>query len=302
MSALMGGDALKQAAQAEMLKIRDKIDNRQNGFVGVFDKWFLRVMARFSAFDSARSWEESVQQEMKASPADANNLIWDFSRLQLYLDRQAQGRFVDYGRRTESGAHYTRRYGMEFGADVLLTAQGAPRLMEWRGVPLMKTVFDYAIYPMLLAELRPATIFEIGSGLGASAMWLADHLALFGIEGRVHSADLHPPACAHDRVAFRRGDCAAPPTLFDLQVMIDAPRPWLVIEDAHHNVLNVLDHFHDFLKPGDYLVVEDSEVKRDDLRVFMEAHAGLYMVDTWFTDYFGRNATCAGDSIFRRVR
>ena len=33
----------------------------------------------------------------------------------------------------------------------------------------MKNAFDFAIYPMLLGELRPLPIFEIGSGLGAKA-------------------------------------------------------------------------------------------------------------------------------------
>ena len=71
--------------------------------------------------------------------------------------------------RERSGAHYHPRFGTEFGTDVLLTCQGAPALMRWRGMPLMKNVFDFAMYPALIAELRPRTIFEIGSGLGGSA-------------------------------------------------------------------------------------------------------------------------------------
>ena len=55
------------------------------------------------------------------------------------------------------------------------------------------------------------------------------------------------------------------------------------------------------LMPGDYLVVEDSDVKRDDIRTFVTAHPGGYLVDTRFTDNFGRNATCAADSIFVRT-
>ena len=39
-------------------------------------------------------------------------------------------------------------------------------------------------------------------------------------------------------------------------------------------------------------------MKRDALRTFVGAHPGDYLVDTRFTDYFGRNATCAADSIF----
>ena len=81
-----------------------------------------------------------------------------------------------------------------------------------------------------------------------------------------------------------------------------APHPWLVVEDAHHNVAAVIEHMHQYLTPGDYLVVEDSDVKREALRAFLGAHPGDYLVDTRFTDNFGRNATCAADSIFVRTK
>ena len=86
-----------------------------------------------------------------------------------------------------------------------------------------------------------------------------------------------------------------------IEVLRSAPHPWLVVEDAHHNVLAVLNHIHRFLRSGDYLVVEDTDVKRQALRQFTTAHLGNYLVDTKFTDNFGRNATCAADAIFVRT-
>jgi hypothetical protein len=35
--------------------------------------------------------------------------------------------------------------------------------------------------------------------------------------------------------------------------------------------------------------------------MFLDAHAGRYAVDTRYTDFFGRNATSAPNSIFRRM-
>jgi cephalosporin hydroxylase len=173
--------------------------------------------------------------------------------------------------------------------------------MRWRGMPLMKNVFDFAMYPALIAELRPQTIFEIGSGLGASAVWFADNLALCGVQGRVHSVDRVKVEMEHPTVKFYQGDCSAPDRLFDLDLLGSEPHPWLVVEDAHHNVLGVLERFHPLLSSGDYLVVEDSDVKRQAIRDFVGAHPGDYLVDTRFTDNFGRNATCAADSIFVRT-
>jgi cephalosporin hydroxylase len=145
-------------------------------------------------------------------------------------------------------------------------------------------------------------VFEIGSGLGASAIWFADNLALCGIDGRVHSVDRVKVEAQHPGVVFHQGDCSDPQGLFDPDLLRSEPHPWLVVEDAHHNVAAVIERMHECLLPGDYLVIEDSEVKREALRKFIGDHPGRYLVDTRFTDYFGRNATCAGDSIFVRTK
>ena len=299
---LISGDALKAAALAFIGEMRAKIGHEQGGLPSIFDSWFTRVVTRLIDFDPTRSWEDSVGDNAMRSPVQDQSLPWDLLRLRLFLDRWRQGRFVEFSQRERSAVHYHPRFGTEFGVDVLLTCQGAPSLMRWRGVPLMKNVFDFAMYPALLAELRPRTVFEIGSGRGASATWFADSLALCGVEARIHSVDLVKVEIEHPQVRFYQGDCAEPERLFDPVLLQTEPHPWLVVEDAHHNVAAVLQHFHRFLAPGDYLVVEDSDVKRDAIRQFLGPHPGGYLVDTHFTDYFGRNATCAADSVFVRMK
>jgi len=296
---LISGDELKAAALGFSAEMRTRIDREQAGLPSVFDSWFIRVVKQLIDFDPSRSWEESVRESTR-SP-QGQSLQWDLARLRLFLDRWRQGRFVEFSQREKSQAHYHPRFGTEFGAEVLLTCQGAPSLMRWRGLPLMKNVFDFAIYPAMIAELRPRTIVEIGSGSGASAAWFADNLALCGIDGRVHSVDVVKATIDHPRVCFYQGDCREPARLFDEDLLRSAPHPLLIVEDAHQNVGAVLDHMHQFLSAGDYLVVEDSDVKREALRAFLGAHPGNYLVDTKFTDNFGRNATCAADSILVRT-
>ncbi|HEX3502044.1 MAG TPA: CmcI family methyltransferase [Xanthobacteraceae bacterium] len=298
---LIAGDELKAAALQFTGEMRTKITHDQRGLPSVFDSWFTRVLTQLIDFDPTRSWEDSVGENAAREPARFQGLLWDLQRLRQFLDRWRQGRFVAYGQRERSAAHYHPRFGTEFGADVLLTCQGAPALMRWRGVPLMKNVFDFAMYPALIAELRPRTIFEIGSGLGASAVWFADHMAMNAVESRVHSVDRVKVGATCPGVRFYQGDCAAPQTLFAAELLQSEPHPWLVVEDAHHNVAAVIEHMHRYLQPGDYLVVEDSDIKRVALRTFLAAHPGAYLVDTRFTDNFGRNATCAADSIFVRT-
>src|ERR1700722_11585245 len=297
---LISGDALKAAALKYTDEMRAKIAQEQDGLHSIFDSWFTRVLTRLISFDPTRPWEDSVRDNASRSPEQDQSLPWDLQRLRLFLDRWQQGRFVDYARRERSGAHYHPRFGTEFGIDVLLTCQGAPSLMRWRGTPLMKNVFDFAMYPALIAELRPRTVFEVGSGLGASALWFADNLAFCGVESRVHSVDLVKAALQHPAVTFHQGDCTDPQQLFDPDLLRSEPHPWLVVEDAHHNVAGVLEQFPPFLLPGDYLVVEDSDVKRQAIREFVVSQPGHYLVDTRFTHFFGRNAPCAADSIFVR--
>jgi cephalosporin hydroxylase len=297
---LIAGDALKAAALRYFAEMRQRVETEQGGLLSVFDGWFTRVVSRLLQFDPARSWEDSVR-DSAAGPAQALDLHWDLFRLRQFLDRWQQGRFVEYSEREAFGAFYQPRFGTEFGVDVQLTCQGAPSLMCWRGTVLMKNVFDFAMYPALIADLRPRTVFEIGSGLGASAAWFADTMTSCGIDGRVHSVDLRKAKVEHPLVSFYQGTCAEPARLFVGAVLQAAPHPWLVVEDAHNNVAAVLDHMHGYLAPGDYLVVEDSDVKREALRAFLGAYPGSYLVDTRFTDNFGRNATCAADSIFVRT-
>ena len=299
---LISGDLLKAATVQFLSETKAKVQQEQKGLLGIFDSWFTRVIKALIPLDSSLPWEDAVREAASRSPAQGQSLPWDLHRLRLFLDRRQQGRFVEFSERERSAVHYHPRYGTEFGIDVMLTWQGAPTLMRWRGTPLLKTVFDFAIYPALIAELRPRTVFEIGSGLGGSAVWFADTMALCGIEGRVHSVDLVKAELQHPNVSFHQGDCSDPERLFDPELLRSEPHPWLVVEDAHHNVTAVVEQMHQFLLPGDYLVIEDSEVKRPDIRKFLAGHPGNYLVDTRFTDFFGRNATCAGNSIFVRTQ
>jgi hypothetical protein len=48
-------------------------------------------------------------------------------------------------------------------------------------------------------------------------------------------------------------------------------------------------------------LVEDSRIKAQDIARFLAHRPDRYQVDTRYTDFFGRNATCAANSIFIRV-
>jgi cephalosporin hydroxylase len=182
----------------------------------------------------------------------------------------------------------------------LAWSQGWLTCLTWRNMPLFKTCFDFAIYPMLLTEVRPKTIFEIGAGTGASAIWLADMLEISAIEGHVYSVDLKEPVYRDQRVEFLQGDCETIQDCLTEEMLTAAPSPWMVVEDANVNTVGILDYMRAFLHAGDYMIFEDSAVKTDVLNVIAESYNDEFRVDTKFTDFYGRNVTSCQDSILRR--
>ena len=212
------------------------------------------------------------------------------------------GRFVDYDTRTKPGTNgpnldFLRKPAHDKNFSM---SQGRFDCLTWKDTILFKTVFDLAIYQMMMWELKPKTIIEIGSGTGGSAIWMSDLLTAYNMDCKIISVDIIPPAIQYKNVTFLKGDSYEIETALDAQMLNKLPHPWLVIEDAHVNVQGVLNYLHQFLKQGDYLNIEDSESKQEDIAAFLEDKKGSYMVDTLYCDFFGRNLTCSWDSIFRR--
>ncbi len=46
----------------------------------------------------------------------------------------------------------------------------------YRNIACSKNPFDLALYSLLISKILPATIIEIGSASGGSAVWLADQM------------------------------------------------------------------------------------------------------------------------------
>lgn len=194
-------------------------------------------------------------------------------------------------------------------------------LQTWKGVVLQTGVTELGIFPMLLNELKPKTIIELGTYSGGNALWLADHMEIFGIESRVYSIDIDPSLIDDrvkddPRISFLTGDCFQIEKTFTLELLASLPHPWLIIDDAHVNLSGVLDFFHNNgLQAGDYIVVEDTnplmweywinergwsakeEVEGgpydliNGLREWLLKHETQYLIDTHYQDMYGYNVT-----------
>lgn len=176
--------------------------------------------------------------------------------------------------------------------------------VSWRGVPLLKDPWDMVLYPMLLWELRPTTIIELGSYLGGSALWLADLADAFGIQTRIFSIERDVDRILVDdpRIEFIEADLNQIAEGLPVP-LAEMTHPWLVIEDAHENLMSVLAHMDRYIKSGDYMIVEDTsfKLKYAQFKRFMQHHGSRYKVDTHYTDNFGYNGTWCWNSILKCV-
>jgi cephalosporin hydroxylase len=167
--------------------------------------------------------------------------------------------------------------------------------LSWRGVPIRKNPFDMTLYPMLIWDLKPRTIIELGAAAGASALWMADIVTSFRLDTRIISVDidLDQVQVKDPRIEFVQFDLREI-GITPLPMALPAlPHPWLISEDMHKNLVPVLEHFDRYVMPGDYVIVEDTchLPQLDILEQFMQKSGSRYRVDTHYADNFGYNNT-----------
>ena len=200
--------------------------------------------------------------------------------------------------------------------DVLEAMQRGIMSHAYRGIDCYKCPMDLAMYQRLLWENKPRTVIEIGTAKGGSALWFADQLTVYGVEGfEIHSYDIGtPPAWRDDRITFHQGDA------FDLlrrmppSWVAERPRPLLVVEDSAHTsgvTTAVLEHFAPLMHKDEYIIIEDAiihEMNADDrydggprksLAAFIASHPE-FMVDERWCNYYGPNVTWNVNGYLRR--
>lgn len=178
---------------------------------------------------------------------------------------------------------------------------------SYRGLIHLKPAIDLVLYSNLIWELQPRTIVEFGSLQGGSALWFADQLDSLCRHGAVHSFELcfHciSPRATHPRLHFHKADLRDLATI-DAELLAGLPHPWLVVDDAHENLAELVPFVAGFMTPGDYYVVEDvfcfhpERVGRARMafgadRVATSLDELGFVVDTKYTDAFGLNVTAS---------
>jgi cephalosporin hydroxylase len=232
------------------------------------------------------------------------------------------------GRFTERFEPFAKRQQQcDLGRHAIGVLNEGKNFVSYRGIAMAKDPLDMVLYPILFHEIAPKTVIELGAYTGASAMWMADTLAIAGIDARVISIDIdlslvEPMARNHSDIEFLEGDCNQIEDLLPAEQLRKLPHPFVLVDDAHVNIAGVFSHFHEHcLTTGDYLVIEDTipwipgsfgpaetdetpewgDWKRKAVESFFADHGDDYRVDRYYTDFFGYNGTWNWNGFVRRM-
>lgn len=175
--------------------------------------------------------------------------------------------------------------------------------VEYRGVTYLKNPFDYVMYQMIINEVKPDLIIEVGTRFGGGALYMADLLETIG-KGEVHTIDIvdyveSPLVKENPRIKrFLNGYQG-----YDLS-NTEGFETILVIEDASHTYKDckeAIEKFAPLVSKDSYLIVEDGIVTELKLggfnggplkaiSEFLPNHKE-FIVDKKWCNFFGNNAT-----------
>ncbi len=221
--------------------------------------------------------------------------------------------------KAECRSVFQRSFSTSIPQPFLGRLQDSVHHYSYRGVQMVKSPFDMALYPLLIWNLKPRTIIEIGSKEGGSALWFADQIRNFNLDTKILSIDLIRVEAFEDPlVTFYAGNGRALNDVLTEDILSSLPRPWLVIEDADHTEktsLAVLEFFDQWLDVDDRIVVEDgimsdlypeafpehSSGPHLALKAFLHERGEDYEVDAYYCDFFGYNVTWSPNGILKRL-
>ena len=141
---------------------------------------------------------------------------------------------------------------------------------RWNGVELKKCPLDLWIYQEIIQETKPDVLIETGTWRGGGAYYFASIFDLFG-KGRVLTVDIEKfPVPEHDRITYLIGSSTAPEIVEQFKNLIQEGETVMVSLDSNHekeHVLNELRIYSELVSVGSYLVVEDTHLNGNPVRI-----------------------------------
>ena len=186
--------------------------------------------------------------------------------------------------------------------------------VSYKGISAIKCPFDYILYQMIIFEVKPELIIEIGTNKGGSTLYLADLLEI-NRKGHIHTIDV--PSNKEDELLHKHPRISVFKSGFinyDIKSLKEYA-PIIVIEDGSHiyeDSLTALQLFAPYVTKNSYYIVEDgivNELGREKefnggpqkaIRNFLKKNSN-FIIDRKWCDFFGHNATFNINGYLKRV-
>ena len=187
--------------------------------------------------------------------------------------------------------------------------------VTYRGIKTIKCPFDYVIYQMLIFDIKPDLIIEIGTNHGGAALYMANMLDIIG-EGEIHTIDIkeyeiNDLVKDHPKIKRFLGGFEN----YDLN-LTKGFKKVMVIDDGSHtydDVMLSLNLFKDVVSAESYFIVEDGVL--DKIGLGPQYNGGPnkaifeflndnpnYTIDKNLCDFFGINATFNTNGYLKKIK
>ena len=147
------------------------------------------------------------------------------------------------------------------------------RLFEqttWLGVTCLKCPLDMWIYQEILYQLKPDLIIETGTYHGGSALYFGHLCDTLG-HGKVVTIDvMEKERPTHPRVTYLTGSSTDPEIARSARALAPEDATVMVILDSDHSKSHVLEElrlYSPMVTPGQYLIVEDTNINGHPVRI-----------------------------------
>ncbi|MCX6188614.1 MAG: CmcI family methyltransferase [Bacteroidetes bacterium] len=186
--------------------------------------------------------------------------------------------------------------------------------VSYKGIKAIRCPFDYVIFQMIIFEIKPDLVIEIGTNTGGGALYIADLLDGNG-KGILHTIDIidqvDPKVKEHNRIEFFTEGWEN----YELE-RTKGFEKILIIEDASHlykDSIGILNKFHKIISKDSYFIIEDGIINELDLemqyeggplkaiREFLPSHPE-FSIDRRWCDLFGKNATFNVNGYLKRIK
>jgi cephalosporin hydroxylase len=169
----------------------------------------------------------------------------------------------------------------------------------YEGVPILKNPLDLWVAQEIIWDLKPTLIVETGTAHGGSALYYARQLDRLDNGGRVLTIDLEPSSQLpeHPRISYIKGVSSTHPGVVAAvgEAAAHHERVMVVLDSDHskRHVLQELEAYARLVTPGQFLVVEDTNINGRPVEIDWKGGPGPGpAVDEWLPKHpeFERDA------------